>query len=99
MKELLISRTVDKEGRVIIPKSIRIQLHIQVSDKVVMEKESDAIILKRYEDHPDSEERKCLMTGVVSKDNWQFSGGIVLSKEGAVWLLDEIQSKRIIVGV
>lgn len=99
MKEIIIRHVVDHEGRVTIPKGIRKKLNIQGSDWVAIAYEQERIIIRKYESHFDGEEKKCLMTGTISKDHRHFSGGIVLSKEGAIWLLDEIQSYWIKVGI
>ncbi len=100
MKEIMIRRVVDNEGRVTIPKSMRAQLNIQNSDQVVMIYEQESIVIRKYESRFDGkEERTCFMTDIESKDHWHFSGDIVLSKEGAIWLLDEIQSYWIKVGI
>ncbi|OLN23923.1 hypothetical protein BTO30_00380 [Domibacillus antri] len=100
MIEIVLKRIVDKEGRVIIPRALREQLNIHHLDSVIMTQENESVILKKYDpEQAREEERVCMMTGVASKNHWRFSGDIVLSKEGAVWLLDEIQSMRIKVGV
>ncbi len=100
MKEIMLRRVVDKEGRITIPKSMRTQLSIQGSDQIAMVYEQESIIMRKYDSHFDvKEERTCFMTGIISKDHRHFSGDIVLSKEGAIWLLDEIQSYWIKVGI
>lgn len=100
MKELMIRRVVDNEGRVTIPKPMRTQLNIQESDQVSVVYEQESIIIRKYESQFDVKETNiCLVTDLISKDHWHFSGDIVLSKEGAIWLLDEIQSYWIKVGI
>ncbi|OKL36249.1 hypothetical protein BLL40_10080 [Domibacillus mangrovi] len=100
MKEIMIRRVVDKEGRVTIPKSMRTQLGIQELDEVAMVYEQESIVMRKYDSPFDGKEEKtCFITGSISNDHWHFSGDIVLSKEGAIWLLDEIQSYWIKVGI
>jgi len=48
MKQKGITRDVDSLGRIVIPKSIRKALNINVKDKLEIHTEGDSIIINKY---------------------------------------------------
>ena len=49
MKAIGIVRRIDDLGRVVIPKEIRKQLHLQESDPMEVLVEGDCVVFKKYE--------------------------------------------------
>ncbi|WP_323703428.1 AbrB/MazE/SpoVT family DNA-binding domain-containing protein [Mammaliicoccus sp. Dog046] len=89
MKSTGIVRKVDELGRVVIPIELRRILDIAEKDALEIYTDDDKIILKKY-----SPNMTCQVTGDVSEDNFVLAGGkIVLSKDGAQQLINEIQNK------
>ena len=89
MKSTGIVRKVDELGRVVIPIELRRVLDIEVKDALEIFTDDDKIILKKY-----MPRMTCAVTGDVSDDNMSLADGkIVLSKEGAEQLIQEIQRK------
>ncbi|NMH83663.1 AbrB/MazE/SpoVT family DNA-binding domain-containing protein [Bacillus coagulans] len=87
MKSTGIVRKVDELGRVVIPIELRRNLGIAEKDALEIYVDDDKIILKKYKPN-----MTCLVTGEVSDDNLQLAGGkIVLSREGAELLMQEIK--------
>ncbi len=89
MKSTGIVRKVDELGRVVIPIELRRTLDINVKDALEIYVDDDKIILKKYKPF-----MACQITGDISDDNAVLGDGqIVLSKEGAQHLIQEIQRK------
>ena len=89
MKSTGIVRKVDELGRVVIPIELRRSLGIKIKDAMEIYVDHDKIILKKYEPT-----LACQITGDVSEDNQTFANGkVVLSKEGAQMLIEEIQNE------
>ncbi|NIK12721.1 AbrB/MazE/SpoVT family DNA-binding domain-containing protein [Alkalibacillus almallahensis] len=89
MKSTGIVRKVDELGRVVIPIELRRTLDINVKDALEIYVDDDQIVLKKYQPN-----MACQITGEVSNDNIMVGdGNIVLSKEGAQQLINEIQKK------
>ncbi|MGM8215724.1 AbrB/MazE/SpoVT family DNA-binding domain-containing protein [Bacillaceae bacterium W0354] len=89
MKSTGIVRKVDELGRVVIPIELRRTLDINVKDALEIYVDDDKIILKKYKPF-----MACQITGDISDDNIIVGDGhIVLSKEGAQQLIEEIQKK------
>ncbi|WP_188207377.1 AbrB/MazE/SpoVT family DNA-binding domain-containing protein [Alkalibacillus aidingensis] len=89
MKSTGIVRKVDELGRVVIPIELRRTLDINVKDALEIYVDDDQIVLKKYQPN-----MACQITGEISNDNISVGdGNIVLSKEGAQKLIDEIQNK------
>lgn len=87
MKSTGIVRKVDELGRVVIPIELRRTLGIQEKDALEIYVEDDKIMLEKYKPS-----MTCHITGNISEDNVVFAGGkLVLSKEGAEKLIDEIR--------
>jgi transcriptional regulator, AbrB family len=87
MKSTGIVRKVDELGRVVIPIELRRTLGIHEKDALEIYVDDDKIILKKYKPN-----MTCLMTGEVSDDNLVLADGkIVLSREGAEMLIQEIK--------
>ncbi|MFS0645365.1 AbrB/MazE/SpoVT family DNA-binding domain-containing protein [Siminovitchia sp. 179-K 8D1 HS] len=87
MKSTGIVRKVDELGRVVIPIELRRTLGIEEKDALEIYVDDDRIILKKYKPS-----MSCHITGIVSDDNVLIAGGkLVLSKEGADQLINEIQ--------
>lgn len=93
MLKVKSKRTLDAQGRVVLPKSVRRQLNIYPEDRVqVTAKENQIEIQKQVQQV--EEEQICYVTGISSADCQLFSGGIRLSEEAAVKLLQEWKSKQ-----
>lgn len=89
MKSTGIVRKVDELGRVVIPIELRRILDIAEKDALEIYTDNDKIILKKY-----SPNMTCQVTGDVSEENFVLANGkIVLSKEGAQQLMNEIENK------
>ncbi|HEY4566206.1 AbrB/MazE/SpoVT family DNA-binding domain-containing protein [Planococcaceae bacterium Storch 2/2-2] len=89
MKSTGIVRKVDELGRVVIPIELRRTLGIGQKDALEIYVDNDKIILKKYMPN-----MTCSVTGDVSDDNMTFIGGdLVLSREGAKQLIQEIEKK------
>ncbi|PKR82949.1 AbrB/MazE/SpoVT family DNA-binding domain-containing protein [Heyndrickxia camelliae] len=88
MKSTGIVRKVDELGRVVIPIELRRTLGIAEKDALEIYVDDEKIILKKYKPS-----MTCHITGEVSDSNVQLAGGkLVLSREGAEILLQEIQN-------
>lgn len=89
MKSTGIVRKVDELGRVVIPIELRRTLGIGQKDALEIYVDNDKIILKKYMPN-----MTCSVTGDVSDDNMTFiNGDLVLSREGAKQLIQEIEKK------
>jgi len=87
-EELANVRKVDELGRVVIPIELRRTLGIAEKDALEIYVDDEKIILKKYKPS-----MTCHITGEVSDSNVQLAGGkLVLSREGAEILLQEIQN-------
>ncbi|MBT2692164.1 AbrB/MazE/SpoVT family DNA-binding domain-containing protein [Bacillus sp. ISL-55] len=87
MKSTGIVRKVDELGRVVIPIELRRTLGIAEKDALEIYVDDDRIILKKYKPN-----MTCHITGEVSDNNITLAGGkLILSREGAEQLLQEIQ--------
>ncbi len=88
MKSTGIVRKVDELGRVVIPIELRRTLGIAEKDALEIYVDEEKIILKKYQPS-----MTCQITGDVSDDNHTLANGkLVLSKEGAEKLLEEIKA-------
>ncbi|GGF35873.1 transition state regulatory protein AbrB [Halobacillus andaensis] len=89
MKSTGIVRKVDELGRVVIPIELRRTLGINEKDALEIYVDDDRIVLKKYKPN-----MTCHVTGEVSDENMKLANGnLVLSKEGAQMLLQEIQGQ------
>nr|WP_144928546.1 AbrB/MazE/SpoVT family DNA-binding domain-containing protein [Paenibacillus bovis] len=89
MKSTGIVRKVDELGRVVIPIELRRTLGIEEKDALEIYVDDDKIILKKYK-----ASMTCHITGNVSDDNKIFADGkLVLSREGAQQLVNDIQKR------
>ncbi len=89
MKSTGIVRKVDELGRVVIPIELRRTLDINIKDALEIYVDDDQIILKKYKPN-----MACAITGDISNNNITVGdGSIVLSREGAEQLIDEIRKK------
>jgi transcriptional pleiotropic regulator of transition state genes len=87
MKSTGIVRKVDELGRVVIPIELRRTLGIAEKDSLEIYVDDERIILKKYKPN-----MTCHVTGEVSDDNITLAGGkIILSREGAEQILNELQ--------
>lgn len=87
MKSTGIVRKVDELGRVVIPIELRRTLGIGEKDALEIYVDDDKIILKKYKPN-----MTCHITGDVSDDNVVLANGkLVLSREGAEILINEIK--------
>ncbi|AKO91091.1 MULTISPECIES: AbrB/MazE/SpoVT family DNA-binding domain-containing protein [Priestia] len=89
MKTTGMVRKVDELGRIVLPKELRRVLNLEAKEPVEMYLDHEQIILKKYRAH-----QECMITGEVSSENLSLlNGKIVLSKEGADILMNEIEKK------
>ena len=89
MKSTGIVRKVDELGRVVIPIELRRTLGIEEKDALEIYVDDDRIVLKKYKPT-----MTCQVTGEVSDDNLALANGkLILSKEGAEQIIEEIQSQ------
>ncbi|WLR50891.1 AbrB/MazE/SpoVT family DNA-binding domain-containing protein [Bacillus tianshenii] len=89
MKSTGIVRKVDELGRVVIPIELRRTLGIEEKDALEIYVDDDRIILKKYKPN-----MTCHVTGEVSDSNFTLGNGkLILSREGAEQILNEIQGK------
>jgi transcriptional pleiotropic regulator of transition state genes len=87
MKSTGIVRKVDELGRVVIPIELRRTLDIEEKDSHEIYVDGDQIILKKYKPN-----MTCVVTGDVSDKNLILAEGkLILSREGAEKLIQEIQ--------
>ncbi|MFD1708139.1 AbrB/MazE/SpoVT family DNA-binding domain-containing protein [Siminovitchia sediminis] len=87
MKSTGIVRKVDELGRVVIPIELRRTLGIEEKDALEIYVDDEKIVLKKYKPS-----MTCHITGNVSDENALFAGGkLVLSREGAEQLIEEIR--------
>ncbi|MES9697408.1 AbrB/MazE/SpoVT family DNA-binding domain-containing protein [Bacillus sp. JJ927] len=87
MKSTGIVRKVDELGRVVIPIELRRTLGIAEKDALEIYVDDEKIILKKYKPN-----MTCQVTGEVSDSNLSLAEGkIILSKEGAEQVLNELQ--------
>ncbi len=93
MIQVVLTRKVDGQGRILLPKPVRKKLGIQPKDRLVMTVKQGQILAEKQTDQI-KEKRLCYITGIESSDCEAFSGGIYLSKKAAMELVLEIQSKR-----
>lgn len=87
MKSTGIVRKVDELGRVVIPIELRRTLGIAEKDALEIYVDDEHIILKKYKPN-----MTCHITGEVSDSNHTLvDGSLVLSREGAEKLIEEIK--------
>ncbi|MFC2948814.1 AbrB/MazE/SpoVT family DNA-binding domain-containing protein [Virgibacillus sediminis] len=88
MKSTGIVRKVDELGRVVIPIELRRNLNIQEKDDMEIFVDDNQIVLKKYQPN-----LTCYLTGHTSEENLSLADGkLVLSREGAKQLLEELQT-------
>ncbi|MDR7072846.1 AbrB/MazE/SpoVT family DNA-binding domain-containing protein [Fictibacillus barbaricus] len=88
MKSTGIVRKVDELGRIVIPIELRRIMEIEQKDGLEIFVENEKVILKKYEAN-----NACVVTGEVTNDNkMYFNGKIILSRNGAESLLDELKT-------
>ncbi len=89
MKSTGIVRKVDELGRVVIPIELRRTLGIAEKDALEIYVDDEKIILKKYKPN-----MTCQITGEISDDNATFAEGkLILSREGAEKLIEEIRTR------
>lgn len=89
MKSTGIVRKVDELGRVVIPIELRRTLDIAEKDALEIYVDDEKIILKKYKPN-----MTCQVTGEVSDHNLTLANGkLIVSREGAEQLLQEIQNR------
>ncbi|WP_050179967.1 AbrB/MazE/SpoVT family DNA-binding domain-containing protein [Domibacillus robiginosus] len=87
-------RIMDAQGRVVLPKPVREELGISPEDRVRVIGKQDEIVMEKYIEEQIEEAQMCYVTGSASPDCQSFSGGIRLSKEAALMILEEWKSKQ-----
>lgn len=89
MKSTGIVRKVDELGRVVIPIELRRTLGINEKDALEIYVDDERIVLKKYKPS-----MTCQITGEISDNNLSLANGkLVLSKEGAELIMNEIKSQ------
>nr|WP_144523897.1 AbrB/MazE/SpoVT family DNA-binding domain-containing protein [Bacillus pumilus] len=88
MKNTGLVRKLDQLGRIVLPQEMRKNLGIFDKDLMEISKADDKIILKKIKRN-----NVCLVTGIISDNNMRLSGGIVLSRTGAIRLLKELEQE------
>ncbi|APJ13372.1 MULTISPECIES: AbrB/MazE/SpoVT family DNA-binding domain-containing protein [Bacillus] len=86
MKNTGLVRKLDQLGRIVLPQEMRKNLGIFDRDLMEISTADDKIILKKIKRN-----NVCLVTGIISDNNMRLSGGIVLSRTGAIRLLKELE--------
>ncbi|GAF13353.1 transcription regulator AbrB [Bacillus sp. JCM 19045] len=89
MKSTGIVRKLDQLGRIVIPKELRSMLNIEIKTPLAILIDGDQIVLEKYQPYS-----ACIITGESSDENLSIANGsIVLSKEGAEKLIQELELK------
>ncbi|KML06686.1 transition state regulator Abh [Bacillus stratosphericus] len=86
MKNTGLVRKLDQLGRIVLPQEMRKNIGIFDRDLMEISVVDDKIVLKKIK-----RDNVCLMTGIISDNNMRLSGGIVLSRTGAIRLLKELE--------
>lgn len=86
LKKINILCTIDRLGRLFIPKFVRRNMGVLKQDKIEIYTEGQTLQLKPYKP-------QCLITGKCSSENIVLSRGtIILSKQGAEHVVAQIQA-------
>ncbi|PEZ46373.1 hypothetical protein CN345_01635 [Bacillus thuringiensis] len=86
MKKIDVLCTIDRLGRLYIPKYAQRKIGISKQDKIEIYMEGQALQLKPYKP-------QCLITGKCSSKNIILSNGtITLSKKGAKYVIAQIHT-------
>jgi transcriptional pleiotropic regulator of transition state genes len=84
-----IIRKVDPLGRIVIPREIRREMRINEGDELEVIVNEDKVIMKKH-----ISQNTCLITGKTTNNMIKLMDGkIVLSKEGARMLRDELRKE------
>ncbi|MHA7098295.1 AbrB/MazE/SpoVT family DNA-binding domain-containing protein [Priestia aryabhattai] len=89
MKSTGIVRKIDGLGRVVLPIELRRVLDVKQKDPIEIFVEGEHVIFKKYTPY-----RACAVTGEVTVNNKEYTGGIILSPLGAEILFGELQKKH-----
>ncbi|MFT8322856.1 MAG: AbrB/MazE/SpoVT family DNA-binding domain-containing protein [Bacillus sp. (in: firmicutes)] len=87
MKSTGIVRKIDELGRIVIPKELRKLRSLEIGTPIEIFVDSDKIVLKKYEPG-----MKCSITDEITDENIQV-GEVVLSKKGALLLMEELNKQ------
>ncbi|SEO58307.1 transcriptional regulator, AbrB family [Amphibacillus marinus] len=88
MKSTGIVRKTDHLGRIVLPKELRRSLDINTKDPLEIFIDGERVVLSKYKPI-----KQCMVTGIISDDNYVLSDGkVILSKEGMKILLAELGS-------
>ncbi|MGN4670023.1 AbrB/MazE/SpoVT family DNA-binding domain-containing protein [Bacillus cereus group sp. MYBK234-1] len=91
MKSTGVTRKIDELGRIVLPKELRRTLGIAEKDPIEIFVEEEKIILQKYKTYD-----ACAITGDISEKNISLANGqIVLSPEGAEFLIKQIQQQLV----
>ena len=83
-----IVRETNKQGRIVLPREMRIMLEIEIQDPLEFFIDGDKIILKKH-----TPDKKCAITGEVTARNIKVGNGtITLSPKGARLLVKELKN-------
>ncbi|MBG9502873.1 AbrB family transcriptional regulator [Bacillus thuringiensis] len=87
MKSTGVVRKVDELGRIVLPRELRNTLDIEAKTPIEIFVDGEKIVLQKYQ--PDG---ICMVTGEVSERNFLLANGkIIVSSEGADYLMKELQ--------
>lgn len=82
-------RVLDQQGRIIIPKKMRVLLQIEPGDDVTLTREEERIVVSKG---PENSLKKCFVTGEWTTDFMMLPGNRPISKQAAAALRQEITS-------
>lgn len=80
-------RKIDDLGRVVIPKTFRETFDLQTGDEIEFIPGQKGLYLQKSNKHI-----KCAVTGKETDDLKVYGGDLVLSKEGAMQLLEALKN-------
>lgn len=86
MKSLSIVRKVDHLGRIVIPIELRETMKLPEGQPLEFFTEDENIILRSYKIR-----EACVITGEITRDNFELSNGMFISPHGAEIILEEVK--------
>jgi len=83
-------RSMDKLGRMVIPRDIRSDLKIKQDDRIEFFIDGENLVLKKYSPH-----QTCFITGEKLATNSELAPGLILSPKGAELLMLKLKQWNI----
>jgi len=90
MRSNKFMRSMDKLGRMVIPREIRGDLKIKQDDRIEFFIDGDNLVLKKYSPH-----QTCFITGEKLATNSELAPGLILSPKGAELLMLKLKQWNI----